>query len=112
MNDALIIVKAAAYQGRQSEEILDAVLSLALFDLEHRVVFFGAGLSWLNKQQAPSKQKSLAKQLAALPMYGSDKIYYCAQHLPPETGVADFAKPVSTIELGQWLRAAKRVEVF
>jgi sulfur relay (sulfurtransferase) DsrF/TusC family protein len=111
----LIIIKQAPYEGRSSSEIIEAVMSLALFDVEHHVVFFGEGLAWLLKNQSPENQKSIEKQLKALPIYGSESIHYCLEHkanLFPETELSDLAEPVSLGALSSWIREAKHVEVF
>ncbi|MDX1473273.1 MAG: DsrE family protein, partial [Reinekea sp.] len=89
MSFHLIIVKQAPYQGRSSHEIVEAIMSLALFDVEHRIVFFESGLTWLLKNQGPAMQKSLEKQLNALPIYGCDDIYYCADHQAQIVGNAE-----------------------
>lgn len=111
----LIIIKSSPYAGRQSHEILEAVMSLALFDVEHRVVFFEQGIRWLFTQQAPDQQKSLEKQLAALPMYGSEELYYCTEHahslFPAQTLNHDVSE-LNSEQLSEWIRQASHVEVF
>ncbi|WP_320824973.1 DsrE family protein [Reinekea sp.] len=115
MSFNLIIIKQSPYQGRQSHEILEAIMSLALFDIDHRVVFFEQGISWLFAQQAPADQKSLEKQLSALPLYGSEQLYYCQEHhldLFPDQQPLPSVQPVSAEELALWCRQAQHVEVF
>lgn len=112
MSFNLIIVKEAPYQGRQSHEILEAVMSLALFDIEHRVVFFEAGLTWLLENQQPENQKSLSKQISALPMYGSENIYYCLEHKTSKMRLNETAEAIELKTLASWVLEADKVEVF
>lgn len=113
--DTLVLITRPPYQGRRSEEILEAVMSLALFDRDHAVVFFDQGLGWLADDQAPGESKSLNKQLSALPMYGSEALFYCASHQPRVLGktiARDDVQACSLAQLAHWLRQARYVEVF
>lgn len=113
--DTLVLVTQPPYQGRRSEEILEAVMSLALFDRDHAVVFFDQGLGWLAEGQAPVDSKSLNKQLSALPMYGSEALFYCASHqhrVLGQTIARDDIQACSLAQLAHWLRLARYVEVF
>lgn len=115
MSFHLIIIKSSPYAGRQSHEILEAVMSLALFEVEHRVVFFEQGVSWLLPGQRPEQQKSLEKQLSALPIYGSEDLFYCQEHaqsLFNDAQLNDNAAPLTCETLSQWVRQANHVEVF
>ncbi|EAR09672.1 DsrE family protein [Reinekea blandensis] len=115
MSFQLIIIKSAPYAGRQSHEILEAVMSLALFDIEHRIVFFEQGLGWLLPNQQPVGQKSLEKQLAALPMYGSESLHYCQEHAESvlnDLAINDQVSPITSAALAQWIQDAAHVEVF
>lgn len=90
-------------------------MSLALFEVSHRVVFFGDGLLWLTQPQTATHQKSLIKQLQALPLYGSEDIFYCGEHatdLTKTSSLNDVAQPTSVAQLAQWLRESAKVEVF
>lgn len=114
-NSSLIIIKQAPYNGRTSSEIIEAIMSLALFDVEHRVVFFEDALAWLIKDQSPENQKSIEKQLKALPIYGSESIHYCSEHKDQKFAdfeFSDIAEPVSLDVLATWMKSAKHVEVF
>lgn len=91
-------------------------MALGLFDVPHRVVFFEAGLLWLADSQTPLSGKSLAKQISALAIYGSESLFYCATHaktmgIPPEAIRCDI-ESISNEILVQWAREANRVEVF
>lgn len=113
--DTLVLITRPPYQGRRSEEILEAVMSLALFDRDHAVVFFDQGLGWLAEGQAPGESKSLNKQLSALPMYGSEALFYCASHQHRVLGQDIHRDDIQACSLGQlayWLRHASYVEVF
>ncbi|WP_051207275.1 DsrE family protein [Saccharospirillum impatiens] len=113
--DTLVLITRPPYQGRRSEEVLEAVMSLALFDRDHAVVFFDQGLGWLAEGQAPGDSKSLSKQLSALPMYGSEALFYCAGHqhrVLGQTVSRDDVQACSLAQLAHWLRQARYVEVF
>lgn len=113
--DTLVLITRPPYQGRQSEEMLEAVMSLALFDRNHAVVFFDQGLGWLADGQAPGDSKSLNKQLRALPMYGSEALFYCVSHQHRVLGqevYRDDIQACSLEELAYWMRHARYVEVF
>lgn len=114
MSFNLIIVKSSPYSGRESHEILEAIMSLGLFEVEHRVVFFDSGIAWLATEQNPSHQKSLIKHISALPLYGSDALYFVKEHLTTmdDAEISDVANPVSLDHLAKWTRAANHVEVF
>lgn len=115
MSFTLIIIKQSAYQGRRSHETLEAIMSLGLFDVEHRVVFFEAGLSWVLAHQNPKGHKSLEKQLSAMPLYGCDQLYYCQEHaqqLMPNQLLNENISPVALSELSVWFHQANHVEVF
>ena len=113
--DTLVLITRPPYQGRQSEEVLEAVMSLALFDRDHAVVFFDQGLGWLADNQAPVDSKNLNKQLSALPLYGSEALFYCAAHQHRVLGQEVHRNDIQACSLGQlayWLRHARYVEVF
>lgn len=113
--ETLVLITSAPYQQRRSEEILEAVMSLALFDRDHAVVFWHQGLAWLAPDQQPNAGKSLAKQLDALPLYGSDALFYCRDHLASVLGVhtpPESVEPIALSDLAQLLRQARYVEVF
>ncbi|TXR53470.1 DsrE family protein [Reinekea thalattae] len=111
----LFVVKKPSYLGRSHLEILEALMSIGLFDIEHKIVFFEAGVSWLLKEQAPINEKSIEKQINALPMYGAENLYYVdshAQALYPNQALNENAEAVSTAELASWMQQAEHVEVF
>lgn len=113
--DTLVLITRPPYQGRQSEEVVEAVMSLALFDRDHAVVFFDQGLAWLANNQAPVDAKNLSKQLSALPLYGSEALFYCASHQHRVLGQDIHRDDIQACSLGQlahWLRQARYVEVF
>lgn len=113
--ETVVLISCAPYQGRSSEEVLEAIMSLALFDRDHAVVFWDQGLEWLVDGQAPQSGKNLAKQLSALPLYGSEAMFYCKDHweeswqTQPRSAVAE---PLSLTAIARVLRRARYVEVF
>ena len=72
----LIIVDQPPYGNWAGREALDMVFSLAAFDQPAALLFTGAGVNWLRKQQAPDAigQKSVEKNLSAAPMFGVEEI--------------------------------------
>jgi len=115
MSFNLILVKQSAYQGRTSHEILEAIMSLGLFDIEHKVVFFENGIDWLLTDQKPQNQKSLEKQIAALPMYGSENLHFCQEHqqkIFPDQTINSEVEPVPLRQVAAWFNQAKHTEVF
>ena len=115
MSFNLILLTQPAYQSRTSHETLEAIMSLALFDIDHKVVFFEQGLTWLTLNQQSNQAKSIEKQINALPMYDSDELYYVAEHLNPVMGastVNELVSPISIETLSTWFKQASHVEVF
>jgi sulfur relay (sulfurtransferase) DsrF/TusC family protein len=115
MSFTLILVSRPAYQSRSAHESLEAIMSLALFDIEHKVVFFEQGITWLTDNQHPSNSKSLEKQINGLPMYDCDQLYYVSEHRIPtigESSVNGLIDPISIETLSQWFQEAIHVEVF
>ncbi|MFQ3283216.1 DsrE family protein [Reinekea sp.] len=115
MSFNLILVTQPAYRSRASHETLEAIMSLALFDIEHKVVFFEQGLTWLTADQRSTKSKSIEKQLNALPMYDSEELYYVAEHQEAIIGknkVNSLVEPINLETLSTWFKQAKHVEVF
>ncbi|MFG1496515.1 DsrE family protein [Saccharospirillum sp. HFRX-1] len=113
--ETLILVTVPPYQQRRSEEILEAIMSLALFDRDHAVIFWDQGLAWLTPEQQPSKGKSLSRQLEALPLYGSDALFFCQQHRAAVLGdqpIADTIEPISLTDIAMLMRQSRYVEVF
>lgn len=113
--ETVVLVTCAPYQGRKSEEVLEAIMSLALFDRSHAVVFWDQGLEWLVDGQSPAQGKNLSRQLAALPLYGSEALFYCEEHR--EAGWqaqpgSDVATPLTVQAIAQTLRQARYIEVF
>lgn len=72
----LIIVDQPPYGNWAGREALDMVFSLAAFDQPAALLFTGAGVNWLRKQQAPDAigQRSVEKNLSAAPMFGVEEI--------------------------------------
>lgn len=113
--ETLVLVTQPPYQARRSEEILEAIMSLALFDRSHCVVFWDQGLGWLIPDQGPIQGKSLSKQLGALPLYGSEALYFCEEHrldLLGDQPLTDVVAPLGLTDIAALLRKARYVEVF
>ena len=113
--ETLVLVTAPPYQQRRSEEILEAIMSLALFDRDHAVIFWDQGLAWLTPEQRPGVGKSLSRQLEALPLYGSEALFFCQQHRAAILGdqpIADTVEPISLTDIALLMRQSRYVEVF
>lgn len=111
----LVIMTQPPYQSRLAHEQLEAIMSLALFDIEHRVVFLGDGLLWLIPGQYSKNSHSIDKQLQALPLYGSDSLHFVKEDKEAILGssnVNDTVSAISRAELVQWIADAQNVEVF
>lgn len=72
----LIIIDQPPYGGWAGREALDMAFSLAAFDQPVSLLFVGAGVNWLRKDQNASaiEQKSVEKNLAAAPVFGIEEI--------------------------------------
>lgn len=115
MSFNLFIVKSPSYIGRSQLETLEALMSIGLFDIDHRVVFFEAGISWLLENQQPTDEKSVEKQLNALPMYGTENLFFVQQHaesLFPGQQLNENVAAVSEETLISWMHKAEKTEVF
>ena len=57
-------------------EALDMAFSLAAFDQSVTLLFAGAGVNWLRKEQSAEsiQQKSVVKNLSAAPIFGIDRL--------------------------------------
>lgn len=77
----LIIQRQAPYSGQSAYESLDLALAFAVMDVDCALLFADEGVWQLLQQQSPSAQKNLAKNFAALPMYGIEKLYVDADSL-------------------------------
>ncbi|WP_243645771.1 hypothetical protein [Reinekea marinisedimentorum] len=90
-------------------------MSLGLFEIEHRVVFFESGISWLLTGQQPEQEKSIEKQLNALPMYGTENLYFVEEHagqLFPGQQLNENTAAVTEDTLVSWMHGADHIEVF
>lgn len=74
----LILQRSAPYGSLYANESLDLGLGFAVMDCDVAMAFIDDGVYQLVKQQAPTQQKNLAKNLSALPLYGIEQLY-CEQ---------------------------------
>ncbi|MDC0661830.1 DsrE family protein [Marinobacter sp. SS21] len=72
----LIIIDQAPYGNWSGREALDMALSLAAFDQPVSLLFVGAGINWLRKQQnpAPIQQKGVNRNLAGATVFGIEEL--------------------------------------
>jgi len=79
----LIISRQAPWSGPGAREALDIALAGGAFDLPVGMLFLDDGVLQLAVGQAPQavQQKDLTANLQALPMFGVESLYACAQSL-------------------------------
>jgi tRNA 2-thiouridine synthesizing protein C len=70
-----VVQRSAPYNSQIAQESLDIALSFAIMDCNVSLFFIDDGVYQLIKQQAGHQGKSLAKNLAAMNLYGIDKLY-------------------------------------
>ncbi|WP_207266188.1 sulfurtransferase complex subunit TusC [Pseudomonas sp. GW101-3H06] len=77
----LIISRQAPWSGPGAREALDIVLAGGAFDLPIGLLFLDDGVFQLaTKQDAKAlQQKDLSANLQALPMFGVEELFVCAQ---------------------------------
>ena len=78
MKSILFIIQTDPYASAAVTEAIDMAYAAAVFDLEVAVLFIGPGIACLVKdQQSPVlEKKSIEKKVAALPIYGVERLYY------------------------------------
>lgn len=79
----LIISRQSPWSGPSAREALDIALAGGAFDLPLGMLFLDDGVFQLSGGQQPAQlqQKNLSANLQALPMFGVDELYACAQSL-------------------------------
>ncbi|KUJ84674.1 sulfurtransferase complex subunit TusC [Microbulbifer flavimaris] len=96
----LALCRQAPYGSALAREGLEAVLAAAAMDQAPDVLFLGDGVFQLTADQAPQEigQKSLYRNLQALPMFGVERIYVCRQSLA-DRGISTESIAVPGIEV-------------
>ncbi|MEB0046623.1 MULTISPECIES: sulfurtransferase complex subunit TusC [unclassified Pseudomonas] len=76
----LIISRQAPWSGPSAREALDIVLAGGAFDLPLALLFLDDGVFQLVAQQNAKtlQQKDLSANLQALPMFGVEELFVCA----------------------------------
>ncbi|QFT54669.1 sulfurtransferase complex subunit TusC [Microbulbifer sp. THAF38] len=82
-NQTLALCRAAPYGSALAREGIEAVLASAAMEQEIDLLFLGDGIFQLLDNQAPEaiEQKSLRRNLMALPMFGVEQLYVCQRSL-------------------------------
>lgn len=82
-HSTLALCRQAPYGDALAREGLEAVLAAAAMDRAPAVLFLGDGIFQLLPDQVPSAigQKSLLRNLQALPMFGVETIHVCERSL-------------------------------
>lgn len=76
-----VVQRSAPYNSLIAQESLDIALSFAVMDCDVSLFFIDDGVYQLLKKQQGHQGKSLAKNLAAMGLYGIDNLYCDAQSL-------------------------------
>ncbi len=81
--NTLALCRQAPYGDALAREGLEAILAAAAMDQAPAVLFLRDGVFQLLPEQAPSAigQKSLLRNLQALPMFGIETIHVCERSL-------------------------------
>jgi len=76
-NGVLVIIDRAPYGSWHGREALDMSFSLAAFDRPVSILFTGAGINWLRKNQAADSiaQKSVSRNLSAATVFGVEALF-------------------------------------
>jgi len=77
----LVISRQAPWSGPSAREALDIVLAGGAFDLPIGLLFLDDGVFQLAAQQDAKalQQKDLSANLQALPMFGVEELFACAE---------------------------------
>ena len=77
----LVISRQAPWSGPSAREALDIVLAGGAFDLPIGLLFLDDGVLQLAAQQDAKalQQKDLSANLQALPMFGVEELFACAE---------------------------------
>lgn len=89
----LITQRHAPYSGQAPLESLDLALGFAVMDQPCALLFIDDGVWQLLSGQSPNDQKNLAKNFAALPLFGIEHLY-CDESSLIDRGI----KPSQLIE--------------
>ena len=86
----LIVSRGAPWSGMTAREALDIALAGGAYDLPVGMLFMDDGVFQLVDGQRPKavKQKNLAANLQALPLFGVEALFVCAASLA-ERGIDD-----------------------
>lgn len=79
----LALCRQAPYGSALAREGLEAVLAAAAMDQVGNLLFCGDGVFQLLPEQFPEgiQQKSLQRNLQALPIFGIEQVFVCSQSL-------------------------------
>ena len=93
-------------------EVIEMALALATFDQEVTLIFTGAAIGWLIKQQGPRKvsAKTPSSLIKALPMYDCDQVFY-QQEDAEQYGLSDellfpFAQAATDADISTCIKQA------
>lgn len=100
LNSTLALCRQAPYGNALAREGLEAILASAAMDQAPQVLFMGDGVFQLLEGQEPGgiQQKSLLRNLQALPMFGVETIHVCERSLQ-ERGIQTSAVELAGAEI-------------
>ncbi|WP_444913340.1 sulfurtransferase complex subunit TusC [Microbulbifer sp. PAAF003] len=80
---SLALCRTAPYGNALAREGIEAVLAAAAMEQDMDLLFLGDGVFQLLDQQSPADigQKSLRRNLQALPMFGIEQFFVCEKSL-------------------------------
>lgn len=83
MKSLLLVCQASPWSATTAREGLDIALAGGAFDLPIGMLWRGAGVLQLRNGQHPQQigQQDLQAQLSALPLFGVQELYACADSL-------------------------------
>lgn len=114
----LVVARHAPYGSQLPRASLDLVLAAAAFEQDVTFLFLGDGVQQLRAEQDGQTlgTKSLARQLASLPLYDVDKVYadaQAAERLGVDTAAAPLlVEPLDTAGIRALFAAADQVLGF
>jgi tRNA 2-thiouridine synthesizing protein C len=111
----LFVLREAPYSGAYAYEALDVIMTAAAFDQEVSVLMLDDGVFLLKSQQNPEsmKLKDTTAMLAALPVYGIEKIFVETESLQGRgLSASDLTQAVTRISRQEVSEFIKQFDVI
>ncbi|MCX2779334.1 sulfurtransferase complex subunit TusC [Microbulbifer thermotolerans] len=109
----LALCRQPPYGNALAREGLEAVLAAAAMDLVPDLLFLSDGVFQLLDNQSPAEihQKSLQRNLQALPMFGIEQIFVCGRSLI-ERGISADQITIPGVEVHQVQDTGKLIAAY